>query len=87
MSLKLKSKLLTNTRMTHILNILEEYDYKNIDYGANIALDMHIRKYFLKHKQTHVNDREYITDEVFILISINKNVTQLHKKIDCYWII
>jgi len=69
MNLKIKKKLITNLRLSHITKILEEYDFKNMDYGQNIALDMHIRKYFLKHKQTHVNDRENITEEVFNLIS------------------
>ena len=68
-SAMLKKKL-SNTRLTHITKILEDYDYQNIDYGKNTAIDMHIRKYFLKNKATNVNDREYITEEVFNLMSI-----------------
>ena len=68
------TKLMTNHRKTHIIDILNTYDTEHYQFGRNIPLDFYIKKYFLKHKYIKVQDREFIYEEVYNLMSIT-NIT------------
>lgn len=62
------NKVMTTYRRGHIINILETFDQEHLEYGKNVPLDMHIRKYYLSNRQVSNIDREFINDQVYNLI-------------------
>ena len=46
---KMFNKVMTNKRKNHIINILEGFDHDHLEYGSNIPLDLHLRKYYLNN--------------------------------------
>ena len=67
--LKTKARtILTKYRQGHMLKILESFDREHAEFGNNIPIDLHLRKYFLKNKSVTNIDREFINNEINNLI-------------------
>lgn len=64
-STKMFNKIMTNKRKNHIINILEGFDHDHLEYGSNIPLDLHLRKYYLNNKEVSNVDREFINNQVY----------------------
>ncbi len=65
---KLFNKIMSNKRKNHIIEILEGLDHDHLEYGSNIPLDLHLRKYYLNNKEVASVDREFINDQVYNLM-------------------
>ncbi len=65
---KIFNKLMSSYRRGHVINLLEQFDREHLEFGRNIALDMHIRKYYLDNRSISSIDREFINDQVYNLI-------------------
>jgi hypothetical protein len=65
---KIFHKIMTNNRKSHILKILETYDQEHYEFGRNVQIDFHIRKYYLHNKQLSSIDREFINDQVYTMV-------------------
>ena len=65
---KIFNKLMSNNRRSHILGILETMDQEHLEFGRNIPLDLHMRKYYLKNREISSVDREFINDQVYNLM-------------------
>jgi len=65
---KIFNKLMTNKRKNHIISILEDLDHEHLEFGRNIPLDLHIRKYYLQNKEVTPPGREFINDQVYNLV-------------------
>jgi hypothetical protein len=67
--LKTQAKnLLTKYRQGHMLKILDSFDKEHTEFGNNIPIDLHLRKYFLKNKSVTNIDREFVYNEVCHII-------------------
>jgi hypothetical protein len=77
---KLFNKIMSADRKGHIIRIMESFDREHIDYGTNIPLDMHLRKYFLKFKFIKNQDREFISNQVYNIIRYKGLIDFLTKK-------
>ena len=62
------NKLMSGYRRGHIINLLESFDNEHLEFGRNVPLDMHLRKYYLNNRQVSNIDREFINDQVYNLI-------------------
>lgn len=62
------SSFLNATRKHYIIDILDTFDKENLEFGNNVGLDYHIKKYFTKHKNITLNDRDFVYDQVYFLM-------------------
>lgn len=65
---KIFNKLMSTYRRGHIINILETFDQEHLEYGRNVPLDLHLRKYYLSNRSIITTDRDFINDQVYNLI-------------------
>jgi hypothetical protein len=61
---QITKNVLTKYRQNHMIRILETLDKEHSEFGNNIPIDLHLRKYFLKNKSVTNIDREFIFNEV-----------------------
>jgi len=65
---KLNLPSVNKKEVAHVLAILEDYEQKHIsEPHRNIAMDMHLRFYFLAHKKVEPLEREKIVEYVYTL--------------------
>ena len=77
---KLFNKIMSADRKGHIIRIMESFDREHIDYGTNVPLDLHLRKYFMKFKFMKTQDREFISNQAYNIIRYKGLVDFLTKK-------
>jgi hypothetical protein len=67
--LKTQAKnILSRYRQGHMLKILETFDREHSEFGNNVPIDLHLRKYFLKNKSVTNIDREFVNNEICNMI-------------------
>ena len=76
---------MSNNRRSHIIKLLETFDHEHLEYGRNIPLDVHTRKYFIFNKDVSNIDREFICDQVYNLISNTISSNRVQGTFRCYF--